>query len=327
VGYTISTYTCAPISIDAIDSKRNTITTNQNVSVRLTGLGQGYAYASLGDCRAGTNATSTLFLSAGSTTLSFYYRTTAAEDLTVTATTDSGSTASTLVKSVLFQVLGQPGADRATQLEKGFYSPGSLYVYGNKLFACDIFNNRVLIWNTFPTTNQQTPDVVIGKPDFTTSFNSGPISGSTLSAPMGLYSDGTRLFVADYGNHRILVWNSIPTTNGQSADLALGQPNLNSNTSNNGGLSASSINGPYMVWGDGTRLMVADSGNNRVLIWSSIPTSSGQVANLVVGQPNFTTSSCAVNSSKLCTPRGLFSDGTKLYVADTGASRVVFILG
>ena len=41
------------------------------------------------------------------------------------------------------------------------------------------------------------------------------------------------------------------------------------------------------VASDGIRLAVADTDNNRVLIWTTIPTSNNQPPNLVVGQPNF----------------------------------------
>lgn len=52
----------------------------------------------------------------------------------------------------------------------------------------------------------------------------------------------------------------------------MGQPGFLSDTANSGGLSATSLNGPYMLASDGARLAVADFGNNRVLIWNSFPT-------------------------------------------------------
>ena len=39
-----------------------------------------------------------------------------------------------------------------------------------------------------------------------------------------MLSDGTRLFIADGGNDRVLVFNHIPTQNGAEADIVLGQP-------------------------------------------------------------------------------------------------------
>jgi WD40 repeat protein len=42
------------------------------------------------------------------------------------------------------------------------------------------------------------------------------------------------------------------------------------------------------VSSDGVRLFVTDLGYNRVLIWNSIPTQNNQPADVVVGQPDFT---------------------------------------
>ena len=50
---------------------------------------------------------------------------------------------------------------------------------------------------------------------------------------MAVYSDGTHLFVADYDNNRVLIWNNIPTSNGQAANMVLGQPNMTSSLADN----------------------------------------------------------------------------------------------
>ena len=53
---------------------------------------------------------------------------------------------------------------------------------------------------------------------------------NTLYKPFGsVLSDGTRLFVTDNDNHRILIFNSIPTDMSgaaYSADVVLGQPDM-----------------------------------------------------------------------------------------------------
>ena len=38
-----------------------------------------------------------------------------------------------------------------------------------------------------------------------------------------------------------------------------------------------------------TRLLVADTNNSRVLVWLTFPTTNGQAADFVLGQPDFTT--------------------------------------
>ena len=88
------------------------------------------------------------------------------------------------------------------------------------------------MWNSIPTQNGQNADLVLGRPNFTT-FVEPDISKVAVSAtatsmlnPVSVTSDGTRLYVTDLGHNRVLVWNSIPTQNGQPADIALGQPDV-----------------------------------------------------------------------------------------------------
>ena len=45
-----------------------------------------------------------------------------------------------------------------------------------------------------------------------------------MDFPRFALSDGTRLFVADGGNDRVLIYNTIPTQNAAAADVILGQP-------------------------------------------------------------------------------------------------------
>ena len=51
--------------------------------------------------------------------------------------------------------------------------------------------------------------------------------------PVSVTSDGVRLFVTDLGNNRVLIWNSIPTSNGAAADVEIGQPDMTSSIANN----------------------------------------------------------------------------------------------
>src|SRR5208337_686368 len=108
-------------------------------------------------------------------------------------------------------------------------------------------------------------------------------------APQGIWIQGTRLFVADTQNHRILVWNHIPTSNNQAADYVLGEPNFTTAPSpvqTTVSTQANNLFYPVAVSSDGVRLFVTDLGNNRVLIWKSIPTQTQQPADVVVGQPD-----------------------------------------
>ena len=107
-------------------------------------------------------------------------------------------------------------------------------------------------------TTNQSADVVVGQQNFTSATadqtGDGNEAANTLDDPTRVSSDGTRLIISDYNNHRVLVFNSIPTSNDASADIVIGQADFNSGGS---GTAANRLNNPYNAWSDGTRLYVA----------------------------------------------------------------------
>ena len=219
---------------------------------------------------------------------------------------------------------------------------------GTVVAVADTDFNRVLIWNRIPAVNGQPADVVLGQSNFTT-IRPISIDNKSLRGPQGLWIQNGRLYVADTMNHRVLIWNKIPTANDTPADVVLGQPNFS--VAPQPDLTKASLNAqantmlnPYSVSSDGVRLIVSDLGHQRVLIWNSLPTSNQQAADLVIGQPDFT-SATSNNSSKLCDsngtddkgvatyptrcaatieyPRGVLSDGRRLFVVDGGNDRIL----
>jgi len=173
---------------------------------------------------------------------------------------------------------------------------------GNKLLVCDYPNNRVLIWNTIPTSNGQPADLVLGQTDFIT--GTGGLSKSSLNGPLGIFvsSDG-KLFVADQNNNRILIWNSIPNSNNTLADVVVGQSNFTTGTT---GLSSSSFYNPWGVWvSPSGKLLIADTKNNRVLVFNKVPTVNGAIADVVIGQPDFVSNGFSINASSLSGPVGV----------------------
>jgi len=53
-------------------------------------------------------------------------------------------------------------------------------------------------------------------------------TAKSMRGPQGVWIQNGKLFVADTQNHRVLIFNSIPTANGAAADLVLGQKSLTS---------------------------------------------------------------------------------------------------
>ena len=145
-------------------------------------------------------------------------------------------------------------------------------------------NSRVLIWNQIPTQNNQPADICLGQASCSTAAVG--TSAGQFRNPYGLRFVSGRLYVADTNNHRVL-WFDAPVAQGSLATRVLGQQNLTSGGANSGGPAASTLLVPRGVFADGNRVLVADGGNHRVLIWNSLPTRDGQPADVVVGQASF----------------------------------------
>ena len=198
-----------------------------------------------------------------------------------------------------------------------------LFVAKGKLFVSDRNNNRILIWNSIPTTNGADADVEIGQPDF---MSKNPATTQTgLDEPEGLWSDGTKLVVADFFNNRVLIWNTIPTTNEAPADVVVGQPDFTSFDSPEPPTSQS-LNRPGGVASDGTRLYVEDSGNNRILVYNTFPTSNDPAADIVLGQADLmhglsNAGNSMPSSQTLSFPFGLSLIGSQLIVDDESNNR------
>lgn len=81
--------------------------------------------------------------------------------------------------------------------------------YGVQLAVIDMSNNRVLIWSTFPTSNNQAADIVLGQADFISNDanrgNACP-DAATLSAPTGVLFNEEKLIITDTQNNRVLIY-------------------------------------------------------------------------------------------------------------------------
>jgi uncharacterized protein (TIGR03437 family) len=172
------------------------------------------------------------------------------------------------------------------------------------------------------------------------------------------------LFVTDLGFNRVLIFNSIPTTNGAPADVSLGQPDLVSSVANNAftgsaatsstdttdkevpvlctqsngidlygnptypALCSNTLNFPRYALGVGGRLVVADGGNDRLLLWDKTPPTTGSAPDVIIGQLNGTVDFASPAVDSLRTPVALAWDGSDLYVSDTYNRRIlVYTIG
>ncbi|HUP91648.1 MAG TPA: NHL repeat-containing protein [Solimonas sp.] len=234
------------------------------------------------------------------------------------------STDSSVDMPTAFGVLGQAdfahaAANRGVALSaSGISQPlGGVATDGSKLYLVDSGNNRILGWNSLPA-NGAAADFVIGQDGFGAS---APGTGNTrLALPASVHIANGRLIVADSGNNRVLIWNSLPTAN-VPANVVVGQAGFNTADP---GTSATGLSFPVAAVVGNNRLIVSDQNNNRVLIWNTLPSASGAPADVVIGQADFGLTEAGEQEDGLSLPAGLWSDGFRLLVADSGNNRVMY---
>jgi len=182
----------------------------------------------------------------------------------------------------------------------------------------------------------QDADLMLSGIDFNNT--GGPL---LFNHPSGLASDGKCLLICDRNNNRVLVWRAAPAKN-TPPDLVLGQPTL---TANNPGTGRHELNWPgnVTITPDGNRIAVADTDNDRILIWNSFPTKNGAPADIVLelaklserGSPNPQQRTGAPASGpgfrprpggggmRLGWPWGVWTDGKKFAVVCTHGGAVL----
>ena len=195
------------------------------------------------------------------------------------------------------------------------------YLSGRSVVVPDAGNNRVLIYY-HPRFNNQAADVVLGQtgPNTATSGT----SATTMSAPSQYAVDNWgNLYVSDTGNCRVLQF-APPFTDGEAATVVIGQPDANTSC---GAVASASTLGKTggLGFDQSGNLWVADAGNNRVLRFKA-PFTTGETADVVIGQPDFATSDCLAppTAAALCGPIGVaFDANNDLWVADSRNNRVL----
>ena len=176
-------------------------------------------------------------------------------------------------------------------------------VANNKLYVSDSQNHRVLEFDATNITNAQDATYALGQADASTQSFNGSTTASNVSDPRALAVDETnqKLYVSDAGynsSNRISVYAlaSGDFSNNQDATNELGQANftdyyLNRHSGGNwlGYAAANTTALPYGVaFNTSTgKLFVADSENNRVLLYDTTTVSDGEDAVDVLGQPSF----------------------------------------
>jgi hypothetical protein len=213
-----------------------------------------------------------------------------------------------------------------------FNVPTGIAVAGDVLAVADAWNHRVLLWHGLPRDFNQPADVVLGQVDFGCgSANRGQQTprADTLHWCYGVLIHDGHLFVADSGNRRVLVWNSIPQVNGAPADLVLGQRDFATRDEGaSEGVGNFGMRWPHAIAVVQDMVLVADAGSSRIVVWRRLPAQSGAACDFVLGQSSFTAfdhnrGAYYPTASTLNMPYGLAVHAGRLVVADTANSRLL----
>ena len=217
--------------------------------------------------------------------------------------------------------------------------PAGLCVIDGKLYVVDSGNHRVARWNGIPSDDGEPPTLVMGQDNLeeNEANRQGLVGSGSLFFPAGICSgDDQHVFVADKDNHRVLIWKKIPFSDGWNADLSLGQPGMDERDANRGdfeNVQQDTLSFPTGVLYDveNDKVFVVDQGNNRVLIWNSLPRDTGQPADVVIGQKDFVSRSPNMGKGEnrasqdsMYFPRDVIAGKMGVFVSDSGNNRVLY---
>jgi sugar lactone lactonase YvrE len=141
-------------------------------------------------------------------------------------------------------------------------------------------------------------------------------TSTKFNRPYDLTTDGTNLYVADTSNgvirQVVIATGAVTTFAGSGVASAV-----------DGIGTAATFNNPYGITTDGTNLYVADTGNSKI---RQIAIATGAVSTLAGGHigsgstASMTDGIATAASFKV--PQGITTDGTYLYVGDTGNNKI-----
>ncbi len=167
--------------------------------------------------------------------------------------------------------------------------PQGVSTDGNHLVVADAYNDRILIWNTFPTRNGQPADLVIGQPTFTSDVEMiDNIPSQSIREkkdiwwPWDVLIYQNKLLVISLDGS-LLIWNQFPTQNYQSADIILGQKDFSERFKGDLKKDNSRLyfKTPRSVAYDGKYLVIGDYNARTMFVYNGLPTKSGQEADFI----------------------------------------------
>ena len=219
----------------------------------------------------------------------------------------SGPAADVVLGQPNFTTAVAPAANAASRLLKGVLrNPGGIAIDPDgRVYVSDDLA-RVVVF-TGPFSNGKEASRLLGISVVPAGRPVEP-NDFTIGSAEGLFTIGNRLGVVDTGFHRVLIYDPFTTFPDETAavpspaaKVVLGQGSFTSIKVNRGNAEASadSLSSPLGAVSNGQEIFVADSGNNRIVVYTTA--ANGASATRVLGQTSLTN-----NAPNLVEGRELF---------------------
>ncbi|MCB1144751.1 MAG: hypothetical protein KDK54_21055 [Leptospiraceae bacterium] len=197
---------------------------------------------------------------------------------------------------------GTSGTADGTGTAATFNTPYGITTDGTNLYVAEFDNHaiRKIVISTGVVTTLAGTKGTSGTTD-------GTGTAATFKVPMGITTDGSNLYVADYLNSAI---RKIVISTGVVTTLA-GTKGASGSADGTG--TAATFSGPTGITTDGTNLYVADLINHAI---RKIVISTGEVTTLAGTKGTTGTADGTGTAATFNRPSGITTDGTNLYVTE-----------
>jgi len=158
---------------------------------------------------------------------------------------------------------------------QGMRWPHSATLCGESLIISDAGNNRLMVWNHIPNENGAPCDFIIGQTNTAACEHNQTHywpDAASLNMPYACVAFGDGIAVADTASSRLLGFAAQDFVMGAMARRLAAQPDFHAKGDNRWQAPVrDSLCWPYGLTSHDDTLVIADSGNNRVLLWRRAP--------------------------------------------------------
>lgn len=209
------------------------------------------------------------------------------------------------------------GDTDATGNAARFSNPAGITTDGTNLYVCDFINNKIrkIVIATGVVTT------IAGPAQGTTTAGDTDATGNAarFNRPVNITYDGANLYVTESQNNKV---RKIVIATGAVTTLAGPAQGTTTSGDTDGTGNAARFNNPYGITNDGTNLYVADANNNKIRM---IVIATG-VVTTILGPAQGTTTAGDISgtgaAARFTSPYGLTTDGSALFVFDSGVSKI-----